>query len=343
MNREILLRARGFLGDILLDPPVASLRHRQTEGPYRELAKSLESRGYLLRTMKTLVGQPVAEIHVNVQPIKTQPAFLLRMESGYVVPENDDLQQLNGYTRVFTWDRNLARGCNFEYVPHPQDLSIPMHGSWPTWQERPLSFCLIAANKMLRRPTSADLYVERQRIIRWFERHAPSDFELYGRNWNLPMASRTAVGLALRGLGKLGLVRGRLVVYRGEIPDKVPVLRRSRFAFALENVEGLEGYLTEKLFDCLYEGCIPIYLGDPGVSEILPNEVYVPYFRGQSLKELYANLTSMSSAEYSERQAAIRGFLGSEACRALSSQGFARRVSDVVASCVGAEGLSNGQ
>lgn len=341
MKREILLRARGFLGNILLDPPAPTLTPRQTEGPYRELAKSLADHGLLLRTIKTLVGHPVAEIHVNVLPIKSQPAFLLRMESGYVVPENDDPRQLGKYTKVFTWDRKLVRDRNLEYVPHPQDLSEPESESWPSWQERPLTFSLIAANKMLRRPSSADLYIERQRIIRWFDRHAPSDFELYGRNWNLPMASRSILGLSLRGFGKIGLVRNRLAVYRGVVPDKSLVLRRSRFSFAFENVEGLEGYLTEKMFDCLYEGCIPIYLGDPAVSEILPKKAYVHYRRGQSLEDLYTYLMNMGNIEYSERQAAMRAFLGSEACRALSSHCFAGRVSEVVASCIGQGGRAN--
>lgn len=275
---------------------------------------------------------------MNVLLIKTQPAFLLRMESGYVVPENDDPRQLGKHTKVFTWDRKLVRDRNLEYVPHPQDLSEPESESWPSLQERPLIFSLIAANEMLRRPSSADLYIERQRIIRWFDRHAPSDFELFGRNWNLPMASRSILGRALRGFGKIGLVRNRLAVYRRRVPDKSLVLRRSRFSFAFENVEGLEGYLTEKLFDCLNEGCIPIYLGDPAVSEILPKKAYVHYRRGQSLEDLYTYLMNMGNIEYSERQTAIRAFLGSEGCRALSSHCFAGRVSEVVASCIGPGG-----
>ncbi len=50
-------------------------------------------------------------------------------------------------------------------------------------QER---FCaLVAANK--RSSHRAELYSERRRAIRWFERHHPEQFDLYGVGWNRPL------------------------------------------------------------------------------------------------------------------------------------------------------------
>jgi alpha(1,3/1,4) fucosyltransferase len=341
VNREILLRAKGFLGDIVLDPPPPSLTPRETEGPYRELAKSLAKFGYDLRTSKTLRHTPVAEIHVNVQPVVRGPSFLLRMESGFVVPENDDLEKLRQYTKVFTWDRNLSTQQGFHFVTHPQDLPLSSHVRWSDKENRKLPFCLIAANKMLRQSTPRDLYPERQRIILWFERHAPSSFSLYGRNWNLPMASRSLRGVVQRGLGKIGLAGQSLRVYRGELPDKCTVLQQTQFCFALENVEGLEGYLTEKIFDSMYEGCVPIYLGDPTADSIFPKEAYIRYQRNESLEHLYTRLMSMSNQEYLDRQAAIKDVLNSESCKALSSSRYAAVVSRTVCESLSQE-LSNG-
>ncbi len=51
-----------------------------------------------------------------------------------------------------------------------------------------------------------------------------------------------------------------------EIERKASVLTASRFCVCVEN-ENLEGYHTEKLVDCFKTGTIPLYVGDPKVSE----------------------------------------------------------------------------
>lgn len=326
MNREILLRARGFLGNILLDPPAPSLTPRQTEGPYRELAKSLADHGLLLRTTKTLVGHPVAEIHVNVQPIKTQPAFLLRMESGYVVPENDDRRLLHRYARVFAWERDLCLAEGFEQVPHPQDFPEVSKLLWPGFDERDRFSCLIGTNKSLRVAAEADLYQERQKIVRWFEERFPCQFDLYGRHWNLPMAKRGVSGGVLRALGKAGLRPKPLLTWRGQLPDKALALRRTKFSFALENVAGLDGYLSEKLFESLYEGCIPIYWGDPSVVQLLPDNIYVRYWDFHSLDELFDYLASYTRPAFEKTQRDIKTFLSSSEANELSSTTFAQTI-----------------
>jgi len=47
---------------------------------------------------------------------------------------------------------------------------------------------------------------------------------------------------------------------------KSEVLRKSMFCFAVEN--GIyRGYHTEKVMDCFVTGCVPIYIGDPDISD----------------------------------------------------------------------------
>lgn len=346
MRGEILLRAKGFMAETLLDPLPTGLTPKKTEGPYRELAKALALRGFGLRTKNTLTTRPVAEVHVNVQPGPPKAnAFLLRMESGFVVPENDDVRLLKQYAEVFTWDTELANRHGFHWLAHPQDppqSNQAQQAQWLSFTERPISFCLFAANKSMRGATATDLYPERQRVIEWFEANAPSEFQLYGRHWDLPMASRSVSGAFQRALGKAGLLKQGLAVYRGSVPDKAPILRQAKFSFALENAEGLSGYLSEKLFDCLYEGCLPIYLGDPRVKAILPPMAYIPYLRGESLPELYTRLMNMTEAEYADRQATIADFLRSEPCKALSSDGFGESVAEVIVNFLDRHRLANG-
>lgn len=50
---------------------------------------------------------------------------------------------------------------------------------------------------------------------------------------------------------------------------KLDVLRRYRFALAFENAVAHD-YVTEKWFDCLLAGCVPVYFGAPNVAEFAP-------------------------------------------------------------------------
>ena len=53
-------------------------------------------------------------------------------------------------------------------------------------------------------------------------------------------------------------------------PVKLCILRHHRFVLSYENSEA-ESYVTEKLFQALKSGSVPIYWGDPNVINILPH------------------------------------------------------------------------
>ena len=53
-------------------------------------------------------------------------------------------------------------------------------------------------------------------------------------------------------------------------PVKLCILRHHRFVLTYENSEA-EDYVTEKLFQALKSGSVPIYWGDPSVVDILPH------------------------------------------------------------------------
>ncbi len=57
--------------------------------------------------------------------------------------------------------------------------------------------------------------------------------------------------------------------YRGVCMSKADVFRRYRFALVFEN-QRQPGYVTEKFLDCLLDGTVPIYWGDPTLESRLP-------------------------------------------------------------------------
>lgn len=51
---------------------------------------------------------------------------------------------------------------------------------------------------------------------------------------------------------------------------KLEVIRRYKFYLAFENSNSLD-YVSEKMFQALYMGVVPIYMGAPNVDEFLPD------------------------------------------------------------------------
>ena len=100
-------------------------------------------------------------------------------------------------------------------------------------------------------------------------------------------------------------------MYRGSIPalEKIEYVRHYKFAIAYENTEGLNGYLTEKLFDCLAAANVPVYLGDRLPADLVPPSCYIDRRQFATHEELYHYLSEMSYARYAEYIAAMQDFM----------------------------------
>jgi hypothetical protein len=59
-----------------------------------------------------------------------------------------------------------------------------------------------------------------------------------------------------------------------DVPEKLPFVSRFQFHLCFEN-NSCAGYLTEKLFDSLFVGSVPIYEGDPMASEWFDEKSYL--------------------------------------------------------------------
>ncbi|EKX40875.1 hypothetical protein GUITHDRAFT_75190, partial [Guillardia theta CCMP2712] len=68
--------------------------------------------------------------------------------------------------------------------------------------------------------------------------------------------------------------------------DKVRIMQNYTFALVFEN-SNMHDYVTEKLFQALLAGCIPIYMGAPNVRDFLPaNNAAILVSEFQSAEEL---------------------------------------------------------
>lgn len=98
--------------------------------------------------------------------------------------------------------------------------------------------------------------------------------------------------------------------YRGRLAHKVSGLRDYTFNVCFENSDE-PGYITEKLFDAMRAGCVPLYRGGGGyVAETVPPACYVDC-RALAGEEVAARARSMTHDEIVAHRRAGLEFLGS--------------------------------
>ena len=99
-------------------------------------------------------------------------------------------------------------------------------------------------------------------------------------------------------------------IYRGPCRSKHEVLSHYKFCLCFENML-MDGYVTEKIFDCFYAGAIPLYLGATNIRNLVPAEAYIDCSKFGSWKDLWATVNAMSDVEIFAIKSAGRDFLRS--------------------------------
>ena len=189
---------------------------------------------------------------------------------------------------------------------------------------------MIAAHKSASHPL--ELYTERERAIRWFEENHPGEFDLFGIGWDRftftgpkPLRALNRINLFTR------LFAPRFPSYKGPVDFKRPVLEKYKFAIAYENAREVPGYITEKIFDCMFAGCVPVYRGAPDIAKYVPRACFIDRREFKTHDELYAFMKAITPADYAAKIGAIAGYLASDKPYQFSDKCFAETVGKVIA------------
>ena len=258
----------------------------------------------------SLSKDPDLEIHLNVWNVNNGrwPKFAILNECEYIHPNNSKINLLKKYDHVFSWnpklvDLGLATKIQ---LAHPLGDGI-VNG----FKNRDKLVVLFGSNRALRgwHPRH-NLYSERVKTIRWFERNAPDDFALYGKKWNLSGRISTRFGAIVHSIEKkIPFKRNPFPSWKGSVLNKQEVLLRSRFSIVYENIQGLQGYITEKIFDAFVTGNVPIYWGASDIENYVPKECFIDRRDFNNHEQLYSLLKNMSEDRYLDYQNSIKKFL----------------------------------
>ncbi len=261
----------------------------------------------------------------RLKKMRGKKLYLFLMENAANRPDNYWAFNHREFEKVFTWNPRLVDGKKYHRFYLPNQIP-PIARLEPTEQRK---FCVtIASQKYSSHPQ--ELYSERVRAIRWFEQHHPEKFDLFGTLWEHPYFTGRLARLNL-GLQQVYarfpdvLRQQRFPAHRGTVPGKHAVLRQYKFALCYENAV-FPGYVSEKIFDALFAGCIPVYLGAPDVTDLLPPDIFIDKRKFKNYADLYAYLKNMPEKEYSDYRQAIEKFLTGTGIRPFSAEDFADTV-----------------
>jgi len=322
--------------------------------PFRALKAQALARGIELHTLD--VNQSAGKesdfnLYIESVPLITQGQgknYLIRFETDLTVLANADTAYLQQFDGIFTWDKSLLEAnpqstiglglakekLHLITIPNPLPAEFSHHRIVNLgFSARPQFCILIASNRHANCLDERALYAERVKAIRWFEANAPSDFVLYGHGWKVPQKRFGMLGKLRYRLAKVPpFVMGKPVFpsYDGPVNSKFTALSQARFSICFENARDIRGYLTEKIFDCLFAGCVPIYWGDPEVEKVISKNCFIDFRQFQSYQTLYDFLKGLSPEEYQAYQLAGQQFLASPQFQVFSSAAFAKQIIDSI-------------
>lgn len=311
-----------YYEDQLFDQSNPVLNRDDTLAPFIRLRATLELQGVELHTADRLLPQEKQEsvsdyysfgMLKNYAQLKSRGDVKLRAFVIFEPPVVDPrlYRALPELTAIF--DRVYVHNVNGDgYSLKGVDQSKLHKLYWPQphkdvlvdfWsrEERMRRIVMINGNH---KPASfnGELYSKRIEALAAFEKVGAVD--LYGRGWER-WWSRNSMWLPYWRHRK-----ALMSIYKGSCKSKYEVLSQYSFALCFENM-AMEGYITEKIFDCIYAGTIPLYLGAKDIADLIPEDTHIDCRRFSSWKEMHDKIMGMSGGEIRSMRAAGRAFIQS--------------------------------
>jgi hypothetical protein len=352
-----------FLGDRLFDLESARLNGDNLLAPYIRLRQAAGVAGIEVHTADCLLangGARTRNLYVSLGRLSDLDRFCRRDDtvlSAFIAMEcpivEPSLYRRLGtvqhhFKRIYSWSdsASLERfvGSPLRCIPFrwPQSFDTVHAGLW-AGEDRGF-LVMINANK-LPRLYWQELYTERIRAAAFFARHG--EIDLYGMGWDAPPYRMGrgwipgSIQHLLRGAEQQWrrwrpdpVLEAARRAYRGPAESKSATLGRYRFAVCFENMI-LNGWITEKIFDCFYVGTIPIYWGAPDIDDHVPAECFIDMRRFDGYDDLRRYLHSLGTREIRRYRETARQFVASPRFRPFSTDAFVDLFRQIVAEDTG--------
>lgn len=327
MNKACIVVNPVYKGEKLFDLNDSQLNRDNCLLPFVKLKQRLKDQGIELVAVESGEEASFPIVIYNEMPeqgvsrVPGQSRYLMIFESELICPNNWKRELHSAFNKIFTWHDDFVNGNDYIKFNFPQNLSS---------YQAPIDiskshFCtLIAGNKAIRHPL--ELYSERVKAIHWFEENHPDKFDLFGIGWDRFSSRYKLINRVVRLLGLSRLLAPGFHSYKGRVDSKYTTLKEYKFSICYENARDIPGYITEKIFDCFFAGCVPVYWGANNIEKHIPKACFIDKRDFSSYEELYEYMVKMDDQVYRKFQSDIVDFLNSEKAQLFSAEHFSETV-----------------
>lgn len=217
--------------------------HQNRDDPYLLLLFDLPQAGSVITRKLYKLVPPSRRILVRLEPPAIAPAAY----------NHKALQMFGALARV-------EPSADDSSVRHVLDFNVPLETHLPDLQDPPArrGVCAVSSHKRIF-GKRGQLYRIREQIYKELAA-TPDLFTLYGSDWNRYVSGIDHFDWLMRKFSiRLQSLAPRGVNYKGTILDKSFIINHD-FTVVIENHVG-KTYVSEKPFDSLKYGVIPIYYG----------------------------------------------------------------------------------
>lgn len=235
--------------------------------------------------------------------VPTMHRVLVLREGRVVRPDQYHKIVLKRYGAIYSCSSISVPGVSF--IPYT-DGFLPRRGKIGLKQSNEShSLCIVNTNKFSLHPLSN--YSFRQKAI---AAAAAAGFavSVAGTGWSLKFRGyflqqvKSALDSMIR-FGPIDIKQFRKPMSRhittkisihGFVNDHISFMKDHDFALVIENDMSR---ITEKIFDAIYSGCIPIYFGPEMTDTELPNNLYVCINSERDLVQQFINFLKLSNEQ----------------------------------------------
>lgn len=291
-----------YLNNIAFDPK----KNRGIESSiFLNLRKYLNSRNIEICTYDTYKEKPKYRIVYFDLPypwnlkawkiiiLNRKKNILICNESSLIVPFNYWKIFHIFFTKVYCWYDGFEKNQKYKKILLPKS-SIGINTEPVNYKNKNF---LVFINKnilpfypfKLLNLFGTELYSERIKAVNYFEKNIPGEFSLYGRGWNQPKK---------RNLTEKLFGYKKYKTYKGPVEDKIKTLSNFKYSICFENLTNVNGYVTEKIFDCLKARCVPVYLGADDITKYIPKNCFIDFRDFKNFEDLLKYLKSIDEKTY---------------------------------------------
>ena len=256
---------------------------------------------------------PSVSREIKTLGLSLENCTLVQMEPSVVLPANYAGPRQRQFGKVITVGGFSSQDSSSVHWPLLWPSASEIEELHET--ERSERAVVINGNKMSL--IEGELYSLRRTAIKNLE-----NLDLYGTEWDSRFASRCIIALKSLAQAVLSIKLPRLSGLnlwfqdypksKGPVDDKLTTMAQYKYALVIENSAE---YMSEKLMEALFAGCIPIYVGPNPEKYGIPKELVI--LAQPSLRSIQEALLQAERWNMKEFHAKLGAFLSSSDVRDL--------------------------